>query len=68
MRVIFNMRDIFDMKYKRQGKVSPCRLMGPSRTRGRPKRTWMEVVRIDLRKCNLSEDLAQDRLEWQNIF
>ena len=24
------------------------------------KRTWIEVVKIDLKKCNLSEDLAQD--------
>ena len=29
-------------------------------------RTWMEVIRIDLKKCNLSKDLAQDRLEWRN--
>ena len=28
--------------------------------------TWMEVVWIDMEKCNLSEDLAQDRLEWRN--
>ena len=33
------------------------------RKRGRLKRIWMEVVRIDLLKCNLYEDLAQDRLE-----
>ena len=39
---------------------------GPPRRRGRLKRTSMEVLRIDLRKCNLSEDLAQDRLEWRN--
>lgn len=25
------------------------------------------VVKIDLKKCNLSKDLAQDRLEWKNI-
>lgn len=34
--------------------------------RGRMKRTWMEVVRIVLYKCNLSEDLVQDRTEWRN--
>ena len=33
----------------------------PPRGRGRPKRTLMELVKIDMRKCNLSEDLAQDR-------
>ena len=36
---------------------------GPPRERGRPKRTCMEVVKIDLKKCNLFEDLTQDRLE-----
>ena len=38
---------------------------GPPK-KGRPKRIWMEVVRIDLQKCNLFEDLAHDRLEWRN--
>ena len=36
---------------------------GPSRKRGRPKRAWMEV---DLKKYNLSEDLAQENLGWRN--
>lgn len=31
---------------------------GPSRKRGTLKRIWMEVVKADLQKCNLSEDLA----------
>lgn len=26
----------------------------------------MEVLWLDLKKCNLYEDLAQDRLEWRN--
>lgn len=26
----------------------------------------MDVVRIDLKKSNLPEDLALDRLEWRN--
>ena len=26
----------------------------------------MEVVKIDLNKCNLSEDLARDKFEWRN--
>lgn len=37
---------------------------GSLRKMGRMKRTWMEVVRIDLKMCNLPEDLAHDRLEW----
>ena len=39
---------------------------GPPRGMARPKRMWMEVVKIDLKKCNLSEDLAQNRSEWRN--
>eukprot|EP00268_Persea_americana_P015107 TRINITY_DN16854_c0_g1_i2.p1 TRINITY_DN16854_c0_g1~~TRINITY_DN16854_c0_g1_i2.p1 ORF type:complete len:146 (-),score=8.65 TRINITY_DN16854_c0_g1_i2:94-531(-) len=42
------------------------RIDGPSRKLSKPKMTWMVTVRIDLHKCNLSEDLAQDRLEWRN--
>lgn len=26
----------------------------------------MEVVRLDLKRCNLFEDLASDTLEWRN--
>ena len=39
---------------------------GPPRGRDRLKRTWMEVVKIDMKKCNLSENLAQDTSEWRN--
>ena len=39
---------------------------GPPMGRGRPKRTWMELVKIDMKKCNLFEDLTQDRSEWKN--
>ena len=35
------------------------------RGRGKPKRTWMEVVTLDLKKSNLSDALAQDGLEWR---
>ena len=33
---------------------------GPPRGRGRPKRSWMEKVKIDLKKYNISEDLDQE--------
>ena len=39
---------------------------GLPRGRGRPKRTWMEVVKMDMRKFNLFENLAKDRSEKQN--
>lgn len=31
------------------------------------KRTSMEVIRIDLKKCNLYKYLARDKSEWTNI-
>ena len=31
---------------------------GPPRGRGTSKRTWMEVVNIDIKKCNLFKDFA----------
>ena len=37
------------------------KVVGPSRERDRPKKTWMMVVKMDMRKCNLSESLAQNR-------
>ena len=40
----------------------------PPMRRGRLKRTWMKVVRINHEDCNLFEDLAQDKLEWRNII
>ena len=39
---------------------------GPPRGRGRSKRTWMEIVKIDPKKCNLFEYLAQNISEWRN--
>ena len=39
---------------------------GPPKERGRPKRMWMEVLKMDIKKCNLSGDLAQDKSEWRN--
>lgn len=40
---------------------------GPLRERGRPKRTWVKVVKIYMKNCNLSEDWARDKLERRNI-
>ena len=47
-------------------KILAIKVDGPPRERGRPKTTWIEVVKIDLKKCNLFEDLAQNRSEWRN--
>jgi len=34
--------------------------------RGMPKRTWIEVVTIDLKKVQPIQGLAQDKSEWRN--
>ena len=41
-------------------KSQAMKVDGPARVRGRPKKTWMEVVKLDLKMCNLSHDLAHD--------
>jgi hypothetical protein len=33
--------------------------------RGRPKLTWNESVKRDLKECNISKDLAMDRSAWR---
>ena len=40
----------------------------PSRGMDRLKTTWMEVVTIDHKMCNLYEDLTRDRLKWRSSF
>ena len=35
------------------------------RSRGRPRRTWDEQIKVDLRKLNLSEGLTKDRGSWR---
>ena len=39
---------------------------GPLRAKGRSKKTWMVVVKINMKKCNLFQNLVQDRLKWKN--
>jgi len=34
------------------------------RSRGRPKKSWSEVMRHDLKTLGLVEDMAQDRRLW----
>jgi len=36
-----------------------------SRPRGRPKRTWREVVQKDCQACNLNREDAMDRGRWK---
>lgn len=38
----------------------------PSWERGRSKKMWTEVVKLYLKKCNLSKNLIKDSSEWRN--
>ena len=33
--------------------------------RGRPKLTWVEAIKRDLKGCNIPKDLALDRSSWK---
>jgi len=39
-----------------------------SRPRGRPKRTWKEVVQKDSQALNLNKDHAMDRGRWKRLI
>ena len=38
------------------------------RAQGRPKKTWMEVIRQDIEAKGLSEDILLDRNEWRKLI
>ena len=40
---------------------------GP-RPRGRPKKTWKEVVREDCQACKLNKEDAMDRCKWRRMI
>jgi len=46
------------MEYKVEG----------SRPRGRPKRTWKEVVREDCQARKLNKEDAMDRCKWRKVI
>ena len=35
------------------------------RTRGRPRRRWNDNIKEDMKKANVSEEEAKDRLKWR---
>ena len=39
-----------------------------SRPRGRPKKTWKEVVREDCQACKLKKEDAMDRCKWRKMI
>lgn len=36
-----------------------------SRSKGRPRRTWDELLAIDMRNLNLQRDMVSDRSTWR---
>ena len=46
------------MEYEVQGPIP----------RGRPKRTWREVVREDCQACKMNKDDAMDRCKWRKMI
>jgi len=42
--------------------------MEGSRPRGRPKRTWKEVVQKDCQACNLNREDAMDCGRWKKLI
>jgi len=36
------------------------------RSRGRPKKSWSEIIRHDLKTLGLVEDMTQDRRLWRS--
>jgi len=48
-------------------KCMVCEVEGP-RPRGRPKRTWREVVEKDYQACKLNKEDAMDRSEWRKLI
>jgi len=39
-----------------------------TRPRGRPKRTWREIVQKDCQACKLNREDAMDRSRWKNLI
>ena len=35
---------------------------------GRPKKTWSKVVEEDMKKLNITEDMAEDRRQWRQLI
>ena len=47
-------------------KVMTTTIEGSSR-RGRPAKKWMSVIEDDLRRRNVTKDLASNREEWRRV-
>ena len=49
---------------------SLCRnlVVNGKKSKGRPRLTWNEVIKKDLKEKNLSKELAQDRNAWKSCI
>ena len=54
-------RKTFDAPVRRVESI----IVEGKRSRGRPRRTWDEQIRVDLHELNLSADLTRDRSSWR---
>ena len=35
---------------------------------GKPKKTWSKVVEEDMRKLNIRQDMAEERIQWRQLI
>ena len=47
-------------------KVESIHIEGSKRVRGRPKKTWIEVITKDMNMLNITKNLIYDRQRWRN--
>ena len=45
-----------------------CIILEGKRSRGRPRRTWEERIKSDLRELHFSKDLTRDRASWRRLI
>ena len=58
---------------KRKTAAAPVRMVESlivegKRSHGRPKKTWVEQLKIDLGELHLSEELTSDRISWRRYI
>jgi len=54
--------------YVRYGLIRWLNLGQVKRAQGRPKKTWMKVIRQDIEAKGLSEGILLDRNEWRKLI
>ena len=57
-------RKTFDAPVRRVESI----IVASKRSRGRPRRTWDEQIRVDLYELHLSADLTRDRSSWRRLI